>query len=201
MTSTSPCSSPSDRQNTDEDVEGESADNDDLPFLAMCEFTYTHESPDDNDAKDWAHICNRIKPFEWCDIKTSSNWDLEHCWRKIDTCQCRGRDHHIFKHQTGFRKPMMVIVRQIAPDLHVNIETANQERIVQFVYTMSGNLICELDTDTVAEVMPYRFEMEDFIRNHLGLTDQQNVFLHITATVADILNDKQNKTTTHSTNC
>ena len=48
---------------------------------------------------------------------------------------------------------------------------------------MSGNLICELDTDRVAELPT----MKEFIRRKIGLTCQQQVIMHNKTTVKDLL--------------
>ena len=185
MTSTSPCSSPSDRQNTDEDTEEDSASNTSLPVPTMFEFIYTEEEP--NNDKTWTDICSRIRPFLWraTEADPDANMDEVGCWwgRKIDTCQYQGRNYHVYDYRDKeWDDVTIMIIRQIGPDVHVNIEMVNQKKI-QFVYTMSGNLICELDTDRVAELPT----MKEFIRRKIGLTCQQQVIMHNKTTVKDLL--------------
>ena len=164
----------------------------------MAEFIYRYESPDDLDARGWTNVLNDIKPFEWRHLDECVDAPWTH--REVYQCQCHS--YHLYKHRYPDLRwpPNIMITRPIGPMLHVNVEMPNDDT-VQFIYTMSGNLICQLNTDKVAGFMPSISEIEYFIRIQTGLTRQQEVFLHFPATIISILKSKKAKTTTQSTQC
>ena len=165
----------------------------------MAEFNYRYESQDELDARGWTNILNDIKPFEWRHLDDCSN---ALSWTQREVYQCQGRSYRLYKHRYADPRwpPNFMITRPIGPMLHVNVEMPNDDKI-QFVYTMSGNLICELNADRVAGFLPSISQIEYFIRIHTGLTRQQEIFLHFPATIISILKSKKAKTTTQSTQC
>ena len=65
---------------------------------------------------------------------------------------------------------------------------------VEFTYNLSGNLICELEADTVARLMPSALDVGCFLRSRIGgLTDQQSLFLHTSPAFEELLSRRKSK--------
>ena len=121
-------------------------------------------------------------------------------WHWKGTCQCQSRDYHFYSLCDDYKwePPETVIIRQIDPDLHANLDITEQKRKktrLQFTYTLSGNLICELDMTATKSILPSEYDLERFVRNQLGLTNQQKIFLHFGPTMTKFLAQEKLKTT------
>ena len=186
----------------------------------MYEFIRASE---DTDADSWADICAEVEACEWrllqccknakqaiesrgpieiisfCGDYTSEYYDVDEAWQWKDTCQCQSREYHFYVHcDRYYGEPLeTVIIRHVGPDLHVDLNmTEHDGRTagVEFTYKLSGNLICELEADTVARLLPSAFDVECFLRSRIGgLTDQQSVFLHTSPAFEEFLSRRQNQ--------
>jgi hypothetical protein len=95
-----------------------------------------------------------------------------------------------------------VIIREVGPNLHVNVDVTNQRGKppqVEFTYTLTGNLICELEGHAVEQLMPSDVDAQFFFRRELGLTNQQHVFLHKGPALEEFGSRQKSKTTARHT--
>ena len=186
--------------------------------------------PDDVATQTWIEgICDHIHPAEWCLLKDCldpkkaidsrgpreiiryepftiniRNYDVEEIWHWTETCQHQGREYHIYVHcDDYYHEPIdTVIIREVGPDLHVNVDVTNQwgkPPRVEFTYTFTGNPICELAGHAVEQLMPSDFDAQLFFRHELGLTNQQCVFLHKGPALKEFGSPQKTNTTARQT--
>ena len=169
------------------------------------------------DAESWTDVCADVQASEWRPLADRS--DAEHAvdcirlletfkdfidfngetWRWRDSCRCQERDYHILAHYDRYYGVLQetIVFRRVGPDLHVDIGIAEQQdRMprVEFTYSLSGNLICELEVDTTTRLLPPDFDIDIFLRQKLGLTGQQKMFLHFDPTFEEFLIQRMSKT-------
>jgi hypothetical protein len=179
------------------------------------------------DAASWTDMCADVDASEWrplvgcLDVNraidsrgpieiisvdyASLDYEVEETWHWRDTCQCQGRDYHIYVHRDRYYgEPLeTAIIRRVGPDLHVDMDITEQEGRkprMEFTYRLSGNLICELEADTVARLLPSASDVEFFLKCQVGgLTDQQRVLLHASPIFEEFLARGKTKTDTRPT--
>ena len=105
-------------------------------------------------------------------------------WHWKDTHRCNNRLYDFFTDNTHHDVTYGIIIRQIAPDLHVNLEvwqnnrTDRKHRTFRFSYAMSGNFIWELDLH-----LDKQLSVHDHLKEHLSMSQQQKLYIHPCPTV------------------